>query len=88
MANTINWSAWSNVQNFLVWLLNMKLYIKGIDTMKESRLQLIKSLAARIKAENSRKFKSLERQAIQLSDREYVTTDKKSVDSVEVLDFN
>lgn len=56
--------------------------------MKESRLQLIKSLAARIQAENNRKFKGLERQAIQLSDREYITTDKKVVDSVEVLDFN
>ena len=56
--------------------------------MKESRLQLIKSLAAKIQMENNRKFKGLERQAIQLSDREYVTTDKKVVDSVEVLDFN
>lgn len=44
--------------------------------MKESRLQLIKSLAAKIQLENKRKFKGLERQAIQLSDREYVTTDK------------
>lgn len=56
--------------------------------MKESRLQLIKNLAVKIQVENSRKFKGLERQAIQLSDREYVTTDKKVVDSVEVLDFN
>lgn len=55
--------------------------------MKESRLQLIKSLAVRIQAENNRKFDGLERQAIQLSDREYTTT-KKVVDSVEILDFN
>ena len=62
--------------------------LKGIDIMKESRLQLIKSLAVKIQAENSRKFKGLERQAIQLSDREYITTDKKSVDNRNELDFN
>lgn len=61
---------------------------KGVDIMNKERLQLIKNLAVRIQAENNRKFKGLERQAIQLSDREYVTTDKKVVDSVEVLDFN
>lgn len=56
--------------------------------MNAERLKLIRSLTARIQAENSRKFKGLERQAIQLSDQEYIVTNKKVVDSVEVLDFN
>lgn len=56
--------------------------------MNTERLSLIKNLAARIQAENNRKFKGLERQAIQLSDREYIATDKKSVDNRSELDFN
>lgn len=55
--------------------------------MKESRLQLIKQAACKV-AKERLSFKGLERQAIQLSDREYITTAKKVVDSVEVLDFN
>lgn len=55
--------------------------------MNKERLQLIKQAACKV-AKERLSFKGLERQAIQLSDREYVTTDKKSVDSVEVLDFN
>ncbi len=56
--------------------------------MNAERLNLIKNLAARIQLENSRKFKGLERQAIQLSDREYIATDKKSIDNRNELDFN
>ena len=56
--------------------------------MNIERLKLIRNLSVKIQSENSRKFKGLERQAIQLSDREYVTTDKKSVDSVSELNFN
>jgi hypothetical protein len=55
--------------------------------MKESRLQLIKHLACKVAKERVN-FKGLGRQAIQLSDREYVTTDKKVVDNVSELDFN
>lgn len=55
--------------------------------MKESRLQLIKQAACKV-AKERLSFKGLERQAVMLSDKEYVITDKKVVDSVEVLDFN
>lgn len=51
------------------------------------RLELIKQAACKV-AKEQVNYKGLERQAIQLSDREYIITDKKSVDSVEILDFN
>jgi hypothetical protein len=55
--------------------------------MKNNRLQLIVK-AAKIVQSEKKSFSGLERQAIQLSDLDYVKTDKKVVDSVSELDFN
>lgn len=71
----------------ILLLLDFSETNKGIDIMKESRLQLIKQAACKV-AKERLSFKGLERQAVMLSDKEYVITDKKVVDSVEVLDFN
>jgi hypothetical protein len=55
--------------------------------MTNNRLQLIKQIAYNVqhKKEN---FQGLERQATQLSDLDYVKTDKKVVDNISELDFN
>lgn len=55
--------------------------------MNLQRLQLIKQIAYNVQREK-KSFSGLERQAIQLSDLDYVKTDKKVVDSVLELDFN
>lgn len=55
--------------------------------MNLQRLQLIKQIAYNVQHEK-KSFSGLERQAIQLSDLDYVKTDKKAVDSVLELDFN
>jgi hypothetical protein len=55
--------------------------------MNLQRLQLIKQIAYTVQHKKE-SFKGLERQAIQLSDLDYIKTDKKVVDSVSELDFN
>ena len=56
--------------------------------MNIERLNLIKNLAGKIQLEKGNKFQDLERQVVMLSDREYITLDKKVVDSVSELNFN
>jgi len=60
--------------------------LKG-DKMNTQRLQLIKHIAYTVQHKKE-SFQGLERQAIQLADRDYVKTDKKLVDNIRELDFN
>jgi hypothetical protein len=53
----------------------------------QNRLQLIKRIALQVQ-NRSVKLADIERQAVFLSDQEYVKTDKKSVDSIAELNFN
>lgn len=55
--------------------------------MNTQRLQLIAKAAKLIQAEKQ-SLHGLERQAIMLSDREYVSTTKQADNSVTELDFN
>jgi len=55
--------------------------------MNTQRLQLIKHIAYTVQHKKE-SFQGLERQAIQLADRDYVKTDKKLVDNIRELDFN
>jgi hypothetical protein len=55
--------------------------------MQNNRLQLIAKAAKLVKAEK-KSLHSLERQAIMLSDREYVSTTKQADNAVTELDFN
>ncbi len=55
--------------------------------MQNNRLQLIAQAAKLVQAEK-KSLQSLERQAIMLSDREYVSTTKQADHSVTELDFN
>lgn len=55
--------------------------------MQNNRLQLIKNAVKLVKAEKQ-SLQGLERQAIMLSDREYISTTKQADNSVTELDFN
>ena len=55
--------------------------------MNTQRLQLIAKAVKLVQSEK-KSFQGLERQAIQLADRDYVKTDKKVVDNISELDFN
>ncbi len=55
--------------------------------MNTQRLQLIKNAVKLVQAEQQ-SLQGLERQAIMLSDREYVSTTKQADNSVTELDFN
>lgn len=55
--------------------------------MKNNRLQLI-AKAAKLVQNEKKSFEGLERQAIQLADKEYTTNNKKVVDNISELNFN
>lgn len=53
----------------------------------QNRIDLIKKIALQVQ-NKSVKLAGIERQAVMLADLEYVTLDKKVVDSVSELNFN
>lgn len=53
----------------------------------QNRIELIKKLALQVQSKQL-SLSGIERQAVMLADLEYVTIDKKVVDSVSELDFN